>query len=72
MRAPLASRTRSLKISMRGGRDMQKKYDRLSAQVAIKGILKARTVLKHYINRTNLIYYSELSRLIGMRGLRQA
>lgn len=44
---------------------MLKKYERLSSQVTIKGILKARTAIYNYISRTNLIYYSELSRIIG-------
>lgn len=44
---------------------MLKKYERLSEKVTIKGILKAKSAISHYINETNLIYYSELSRLIG-------
>ncbi len=44
---------------------MLKKYERLCERVTIKGILKARSAISHYINKTNLIYYSELSRLIG-------
>ncbi len=44
---------------------MLKKYERLSSHVTIKDILKAKTAIKTYIHRTNLIYYSELSRIIG-------
>jgi threonine dehydratase len=44
---------------------MLKKYERLSSHVTIKDILKAKTAIKAYIHRTNLIYYSELSRIIG-------
>ena len=44
---------------------MLRKYERLSEKVTIKGIIKARTAIHHYLNRTNLTYYSELSRLIG-------
>jgi len=44
---------------------MLKKYERLSEKVAIKGIIKARSAISHYLNQTNLIYYSELSRIIG-------
>src|SRR5512137_698933 len=47
------------------GSNMLKKYERMSSQVTIKGILKARTAIYNYISRTNLIYYSELSRIIG-------
>lgn len=44
---------------------MLKKYERLSTRVTIKNILKARSAIAHYVHRTNLIYYSELSRIIG-------
>ncbi|HOO38287.1 MAG TPA: threonine/serine dehydratase [Deltaproteobacteria bacterium] len=44
---------------------MLKKYERLSEKVTIKGIIKARSAISHYLNKTNLIYYSELSRIIG-------
>jgi threonine dehydratase len=44
---------------------MLKKYERLSSHVTIKDILKAKTAINAYIHRTNLIYYSELSRIIG-------
>jgi len=44
---------------------MLKKYERLGSHVNIKGILKARAAISHYIHRTNLIYSSEMSRLIG-------
>ena len=44
---------------------MLKKYERLSEQVSIKGMIKARSAISHYLNKTNLIYYSELSRIIG-------
>lgn len=44
---------------------MLKKYEKAGEQVSIKGVLKAREAISHYIQRTNLIYYSELSRLLG-------
>jgi threonine dehydratase len=44
---------------------MLKKYEKASEQVSIKGVIKARKAISHYIQRTNLVYYSELSRLIG-------
>ncbi|MGC9324299.1 MAG: threonine ammonia-lyase [Desulfomonilia bacterium] len=44
---------------------MLKKYERLSSRVTIQGILRARSAIYHYINKTNLIYYSELSRILG-------
>ncbi len=44
---------------------MLKKYDKARDQVSIKGILRARSAISHYIQRTNLIHYSELSRLMG-------
>jgi threonine dehydratase len=44
---------------------MLRKYERLSERVSVQGIIKARSAISHYINKTNLIYYSELSRLIG-------
>ncbi|HPI92325.1 MAG TPA: threonine/serine dehydratase [Deltaproteobacteria bacterium] len=44
---------------------MLKKYERLSAQVSFRNILRARSAISHYIHRTNLIYSSELSRIIG-------
>jgi threonine dehydratase len=44
---------------------MLKKYERLSEKVTIKGIIKAKSAISHYLNKTNLIYYSELSRIIG-------
>jgi threonine dehydratase len=44
---------------------MLKKYERLSSHVTIKDILKAKNAINTYIHRTNLIYYSELSRIIG-------
>lgn len=40
-------------------------YEALSDEVNLLGVIKARTVTDRYLNRTNLIYYSELSRLIG-------
>jgi threonine dehydratase len=40
-------------------------YELLSAEVNLLGVLKARTVIDRYLNRTNLTYYSELSRLAG-------
>jgi threonine dehydratase len=44
---------------------MLKKYERLSTHVSIKDILKARSAISPYIHRTNLIYCSGLSRIIG-------
>jgi len=44
---------------------MLKKYEKASERVSIKGVLKAREAISHYVQPTNLIYYSELSRLIG-------
>jgi threonine dehydratase len=44
---------------------MLKKYERLSTQVTIKGILKARSAILPYIHRTNLLFCSGLSRIIG-------
>ena len=44
---------------------MLKKYDKLSHQVTFQGILRARSALRQYLKPTNLIYYSELSRLVG-------
>jgi len=44
---------------------MLKKYERLNEKVTFKAILKAKSAISHYINKTNLIHYSELSRLIG-------
>lgn len=40
-------------------------YDALSDEVNLRGVLKARTVIGRYLNRTNLTYYSELSRTAG-------
>ncbi|MRR39422.1 pyridoxal-phosphate dependent enzyme, partial [bacterium] len=44
---------------------MLKKYEKASEQVSIRGVIRARAAITHYVQRTNLIYYSELSRLIG-------
>ena len=44
---------------------MLKKYEKASEQVSIKGMLKAREAISHYIRPTNLTHYSELSRLLG-------
>ncbi len=44
---------------------MLKKYEKLSERVTIKNIIKAHTAIAPYIRRTGLIYYPELSRLIG-------
>jgi threonine dehydratase len=44
---------------------MLKKYEALSQQVNLTGTLTARSVINKYLNRTNLICYSELSRLLG-------
>jgi threonine dehydratase len=44
---------------------MLKKYEKTSEQVSIKGMLKAREAISHYIRPTNLVYYSEISRLVG-------
>jgi threonine dehydratase len=40
-------------------------YEQLSAEVNLLGVIKARVVTDRYLKRTNLIYYSELSRLAG-------
>ncbi len=40
-------------------------YEQLSAKVDLQGIIKARAVIDRYLKRTNLTYYSELSRLAG-------
>jgi len=44
---------------------MLKKYEAASEQVNLSRTLMARSVINKYLNRTNLICYSELSRLIG-------
>lgn len=44
---------------------MLKKYEALSRQVNPAKTLMARSVIYRYLNRTNLIHYSELSRLLG-------
>ena len=44
---------------------MLKKYEKASEQVSIKGMLKAREAISHYIRPTNLTHYSEISRLLG-------
>lgn len=44
---------------------MLKKYEAASEQVNLTRTLMARSVINKYLNRTNLIRYSELSRLIG-------
>jgi threonine dehydratase len=44
---------------------MLRNYEVLSGEVNLLGVLRARTVIGRYLNRTNLIYYSELSRLVG-------
>jgi len=44
---------------------MLKKYEALSTQVNLTRTLMAKSVVDRYLNRTNLLYYSELSRLIG-------
>ena len=44
---------------------MLKKYEAASEQVNLNGTFMARSVINKYLNRTNLICYSELSRLIG-------
>lgn len=44
---------------------MLKKYEALSLQVNPTSMLMARPVIYRYLNRTNLICYSELSRLLG-------
>jgi threonine dehydratase len=44
---------------------MLKKYEALSTQVNLTRTLMAKSVVERYLNRTNLICYSELSRLIG-------
>ena len=42
-----------------------KNYDLLSNDVNLIGVIKARAVINRFLNRTNLIHYSELSRLTG-------
>ena len=44
---------------------MLKKYEAMSTQVNLTKTLMAKSVVDRYLNRTNLICYSELSRLIG-------
>ncbi|HDQ04840.1 MAG TPA: threonine/serine dehydratase [Deltaproteobacteria bacterium] len=44
---------------------MLKKYEELSKRVNLAGTLMAKSVIYRYLNRTNLICYSELSRLLG-------
>ncbi len=44
---------------------MLRDYDLLSAEVNLVGVIKAKAVIGRYLNRTNLTYYSELSRLVG-------
>ncbi len=44
---------------------MLKKYEALSEQVNLTNTLMAKAVISKYLNRTNLICYSELSRLLG-------
>jgi threonine dehydratase len=44
---------------------MMRNYEVLSGDVNLIGVIKARTVIGRYLNRTNLTYYSELSRLVG-------
>jgi len=44
---------------------MLKKYEVASEQVNLTRTLMARALINKYLNRTNLICYSELSRLIG-------
>ncbi len=46
-----------------------RKYEELSAEVNLLGVIKARAVIDCYLNRTNLTYYSELSRLVGCETL---
>ncbi len=40
-------------------------YEQLSAEVNLLGVIRARAVTDRYLKRTNLTYYSELSRLAG-------
>ena len=40
-------------------------YEALSKDVNLLGVIKAAAVIGRYLNRTNLTYYSELSRLIS-------
>ncbi|MEE9912159.1 MAG: threonine/serine dehydratase [Deltaproteobacteria bacterium] len=44
---------------------MLKKYEAALEQVNLTRVLMAKSVINKYLNRTNLICYSELSRLIG-------
>ncbi len=40
-------------------------YEQLSVEVNLLGVIRARAVIDRYLKRTNLTYYSELSRLAG-------
>jgi threonine dehydratase len=40
-------------------------YELLGEEVNLLGVIRARAVIDHYLNRTNLTNYSELSRLAG-------
>jgi threonine dehydratase len=40
-------------------------YEALSAEVNLLGMIEARAVIDRHLNRTNLVHYSELSRLVG-------
>jgi threonine dehydratase len=44
---------------------MLRNYEALSGEVNLLGVIKAGGVISRYLNRTNLISYSELSRLVG-------
>lgn len=44
---------------------MLRNYEALSGEVNLLGVIRARAVIDRYLNRTNLTYYSELSRLVG-------
>jgi threonine dehydratase len=44
---------------------MLRNYEALSGDVNLLGIVKAKAVIGRYLNRTNLVRYSELSRLVG-------
>ncbi len=44
---------------------MLRNYEALSNDVNLLGVVKAKAVIGRYLNRTNLVYYSELSRLVG-------
>jgi threonine dehydratase len=44
---------------------MVRNYEALSEQVNLLGVVRARAAINRYLTRTNLTFYSELSRLVG-------